>query len=337
MLRAFFALVVLTLILGACTQRMICPAYQSAFIYDKDELRKRFSYFEDDSTPKVLTASKNKFLIAETPSYKKKIRSMQTVPMKPVNVVLPDSLVEGYQEGEDGIVPGAELDLAARSVIDSIYIEDVERDSLAVEEDSVYMITKDKEIRVLKYNTPDSLKYDPATGRYVRETPKYVVTQVKFNVEQDNYMWYLRDYLVLPDVRISKMGGGAEKSGDGKASKKNEKKGFFGFFKNIFKKKKKDVTADSTALQAPVQPSEDDFDYVDEDEQLQLQQKAQQQKEPEKKGGFLKRNKKADSASTSEPKPEKKKKEKKPKKEKVNDDSSQEEEQPAEGDDEDGF
>src|SRR6187402_1400284 len=103
MLRAFFALVVLTLILGACTQRMICPAYQSAFIYDQDELRKKFSYFEDDSTPKVFTASKNKYLIAETPSYKKKIRSMQTVAMKPVNVNLPDSLKEGI-EGEDGVV-----------------------------------------------------------------------------------------------------------------------------------------------------------------------------------------------------------------------------------------
>jgi hypothetical protein len=331
MQRAFFALVVLTLILGACTQRMICPAYQSAFIYDKDELRKRFSYFEDDSTPKVLTASKNKFLIAETPSYRKKIRTMQTVPMKPVNVVLPDSLVEGYQEGEDGIVPGAELDLAARSVVDSIYIEDIERDSLAEEEDSVYMITKDKEIRVLKYNTPDSLKYDPATGKYLRETPKYVVTNVKFNVEQDNYMWYLRDYLVLPDVRIAKMGGGAENSAGGKTSKKKEKKGFF---RNIFKKKKKDA-ADTTAVQGPIQPSEDDFDYVDEDEQLQAQQKAQQQKEPEKKGGFLRRNKKADDAS--EPKPEKKKKEKKPKKEKVEDDASTEEEKPAEEEDEDGF
>lgn len=316
---------------------MICPAYQSAFIYDKEELRKRFSYFEDDSTPKVLTASKNKYLVAETPSYKKKIRTMQTVPMKPVNVMLPDSLMEGYEEGEDGVVPGAELDLAARSVVDSIYIEDVERDTLATEEDSVYMISKDKEIRVLKYDAPDSLIYDPATGKYVRETPKYVVTEVKFNVEQDNYMWYLRDYLVLPDVRIAKMGGGGEKSGDGKASKKKEKKGFFGFFKNIFKKKKKDAAADSTAVQAPVQPAEDEFDYVDEDEQLQAQQKAQQQKEPEKKkGGFLKKKKKTDDASASEPKPEKKKKEKKPRKEKTKDDVPPEEEKPAE-EDEDGF
>ena len=334
MVRAFFALVVLTLLLGACTQRMICPAYQSAFIYDQDELRKRFSYFEDDSTPKVLTASKNKYLIAETPSYRKKIRTMQTVPMKPVNVNLPDSLKEGL-EGEDGVIPGAELDLAARSVVDSIYIEDVEPDTLAAEEDSVYMISKDKEVRVLKYNYPDSLKFDPATGKYVRETPKYVVTEVKFNVEQDNYMWYLRDYLVLPDVRLAKMGGG-EKSGDGKASKK-EKKGFFGFFKNLFgKNKKKDAAVDSTAIKAPVQPDEDDFDYVDEDEQLKAQQPQQPQPE-EKKGGFLKKkkNKPADDTAPTEEKPAKKKKQKKVKEKK--EEVPPEEEKPAEEEDDDGF
>ncbi|HEY3405255.1 MAG TPA: hypothetical protein VGK59_17845 [Ohtaekwangia sp.] len=339
MVRAFFALVVLTLLLGACTQRMICPAYQSAFIYDQDELRKRFSYFEDDSTPKILTASKNKYLIAETPSYKKKIRMMQTVPMKPVNVNLPDSLKEGI-EGEDGVIPGAELDLAARSVIDSIYIEDVEQDTLAADEDSVYMISKDKELRLLKYNFPDSLVYDPATGKYVRETPKYVVTEVRFNVEQDNYMWYLRDYLVLPDVRLAKMGGGGEKSGDGKVSGKKEKKGFFGFFKNLFKKKDKEAAADSTAAPVQAQPDEEEFDYVDEDEQLKAQQ-PQQQQEPEKKGGLFKKkkDKSADDAAPSEEKPAKKKKEKKVKKVKTKpeDEPATEEEQPAEEEDDDGF
>jgi len=335
MLRAFFALVVLTLILGACTQRMICPAYQSAFIYDQDALRKKFSYFEDDSTPKMLTASKNKYLIAETPSYRKKIRSMQTVAMKPVNVNLPDSLKEGM-EGEDGVVPGAELDLAARSVVDSIYIEDVEQDTTAAEEDSVYMISKDKEVRLLKYDFPDSLVYDPATGKYVRETPKYLVTEVRFNVEQDNYMWYLRDYLVLPDVRLAKMGGGGEKSGDGKTTGKKKKKGFFGFFKNLFNKKDKGTVTDTTNVQ-PAQPTEEEFDYVDEDEQLQAQQAQQPQQESEQKKGFLKKkkDKSADDASTSEAKPAKKKKEKKvkPKKE----DAPAEEEAPKEEEDDDGF
>src|SRR5690349_4464682 len=193
MIRAFFVLISASLIFCACTQRMICPAYQSAFIYDQDQLRKKFSYFEDDSTPKVYTASKNKYLVAEDQSYRKRLRGIQTVPMKPVNVTVPDSLLPGYVEGmeegiangEDGVVPGAEMDMAARSVIDSTYIVDVPRDSAKTEEDSVYMISKDKEVRVLKYDFPDSLVFDPATGKYVAETPKYYVKEVKFNVEQD--------------------------------------------------------------------------------------------------------------------------------------------------------
>jgi hypothetical protein len=315
MLRAFFVLSCAILLLSACTQRVICPAYQSAFIYDKNELRKKFSYFQEDSTPKVFTASKNKYLIAEQTSYRKKIRSMQTVEMKPVYVNVPDSLKPDFgMDGEDGVVPGAELDLAARSVIDSIYIEDVERDTAATAEDSVYVITKDKEIRVLKYDFPDSLIYDPATGRYVPKTPRYIVTEVTFNVEQDNYMWYLRDYLVLPDVRLAKLGQAEQKA---EAAKK-EKKGFFGFFKNIFKKKKKEAPADSTAVPAVPEQKDDDFDYVDEDEQ---QKAVVQEEQPKKKGlfSFLKKKPKTstDGATTpAEEKPAKKKKEKKAKKKK---------------------
>ena len=67
--------------LGSCTQKMICPAYQSSFIYDKEALRKKFSYFKEDSTPKMYTASRNKYLIGVPVSYKKKVRSLQTVEM----------------------------------------------------------------------------------------------------------------------------------------------------------------------------------------------------------------------------------------------------------------
>jgi hypothetical protein len=335
MLRAFFVFVCACLLLSACTQRMICPAYQSAFIYDKNELRKKFSYFQEDSTPKVYTASKNKYLIAEHTSYRKKIRSMHTVEMKPVYVTLPDSLnPEAGMDGEDGVVPGAELDLAARSVIDSIYIEDVERDTAAVEEDSVYMISKDKEVRVLKYDFPDSLIYDPATGKYVPKTPRYIVTEVTFNVEQDNYMWYLRDYLVLPDVRLAKMGQSEQKA---EAAKK--KKGFFGFFKNLFKKKKKEEPADSTSQQVVPEPKADDFDYVDEDEQQKPV--VTEETQPEKKGLFRRKKKKsteepANDAATEE-KPAKKKKEKKSKKKKKDEPAQEEPVEEEKKDDDDGF
>lgn len=232
MKRAITLLFVSLIALGACTQRMICPAYQSAFIYDKEALRKKFSYFQDDTTPKVLMASKNKYLIATPTTYQKKVRSLQTVEMKPVYPVVPDSL-------RDDFVPLADLDSAARSVIDSTYIVDVNQkaDTTETAEDSVYVITKDKEVRLLKYN-PDSLKYK--------------VVEVRLNVDQDNYMWYLRNHLILPDVKIAKMQSQA------KANPKKEKKGFF---RNLFKRKKKE-TPDSTLLTTPVR-DENDFDYID--------------------------------------------------------------------------
>lgn len=309
MARPFFAFLSLSLLLSACTQRLICPAFQSAYIYDQEELRKKFSYFQEDSTPKILTASKTKYLIAEPVSYRKKLRSMQTVAMKDVNPVLPDSMKIGEEGlmGEDGVVPGAELDLAARSVIDSTYIVDVPQDTTQAAGDSVYVISKDKEIRLLKYNRPDSAVYDETSGRYVAKTPKYEVADIRFNVEQDNYMWYLRRNLVLPDVRLSQAAQAEQK----KEIKKKEKKGFF---KNLFKRKKKEPV-DSAAITTP--KPKDDFDYIDENEQGQPQEQVQE--EPQKKKGMFSFLKKKEQPAETTPegdqpvKEKKKKKEKKPK------------------------
>jgi hypothetical protein len=289
---------------------LICPAYQSAYIYDQEELRKKFSYFQEDSTPKMLTASKTKYLIAEPVSYRKKMRSMQTVVMKDVNPVLPDSMKLGEEgiAGEDGVVPGAELDLAARSVIDSTYIVDVPQDTTEAVGDSVYVISKDKEVRLLKYNRPDSVSYDETTGRYVPKTPKYAVADVRFNVEQDNYMWYLRKNIILPDVRLS-----AKMAQEQEKAEKKKKKG--GFFKNLFKRKKKEAV-DSTEIIIPPKPK-DDFDYIDDDEQAPQEQV---QEEPQKKKGmfsFLKKKEKTVETAPEEQKPVKEKRKKKEKKPKV--------------------
>jgi hypothetical protein len=244
--------------LGACTQRSICPAFQSAYIYDKEALRKKFSYFLNDSTPKVFTASKTKYLIAEPTPYRKKVRSLQTVAMKPVPVVVPDSLLN-----KDS-VSVADLDRAARSIIDSTMVVDVQPPPTAEAstDDSVYMITKDRELRLLKYNGADSLEYDSAEGKYVAQKPEYYVKNVGLNIEQDNYMWYLRDYLVLPDVRLAKMQHSADNKAKAVSEKKakKEKKGLKGFFKNLFRKK--DKAADSTT--APPPPKEE-FDFINVD------------------------------------------------------------------------
>jgi hypothetical protein len=231
---------------------MVCPAYQSAFIYDQDELRKKFSYFQEDSTPKMFAASKTKYLIAEPTPYRKKIRSIQTVAAKKIFVAVPDS-ISGV--GQDSVIT-ADLDKAARSVLDTIMVIDLPaEDTVQVEEDSTYVITKDKEIRILKYNMPDSLKYDEIAQKYVPEKPKYYVDEVGFNTEQDNYMWYMRHSLILPDVRLAKMQAG----GEAKEGKKKEKQGFLGFFKNLFKKKDKhDIDSAELAI-----PPKEEFDYVD--------------------------------------------------------------------------
>jgi len=304
MTRAFIVFVGLCLLLGSCTQRLICPAYQSAFIYDKDQLRKKFSYFQEDSTPKVYTASKNRYLVAEPTSYRTKLRSMQTVKMKPVPVVVPDSL-----SGKEDSVSMEDLNRAALSIRDSIVIADVPKDTLAEAPlDSIYVITKDKELRLLKYNTPDSLKYDSATQKYVPEVPKYYVADVRYNMEQDSYMWYLRDNLVLPDVRLAKMAqaeGGKGKEGSEKSSGK--KKGLRGFFKNLFKKKKNEEV-DSTTLKAP--PKEE-FDFIDEADTVSQAEVPQPGQEKKAKKGLFGGKKKADKP----PKQKKPKKEKKSKKE----------------------
>ena len=62
----------------------------------------------------------------------------------------------------------------------------------------------------------------------------------KFNVDQDNYMWYFRNILVLPDVRIAMDEGKASEKST-KATKK-KKKGILGFFQSLFKKKNQKPT-----------------------------------------------------------------------------------------------
>ncbi|MEI9919751.1 MAG: hypothetical protein WDO14_13270 [Bacteroidota bacterium] len=202
MTRALTLIVGLVVLLAtsSCTQKMICPAYQSSFIYDKEALRKKFSYFKEDSTPKILTASKTKYLIAVPESYRKKMRGLKTVEMKPVYPVIPDSLK--LNKGED-------LILAERDVIDS---------AAAPQQDSVYAITKTKE---------------------------------KYNVDQDIYMWYFRDQLVLPDVRAAME---TQTENKAKAAKAEKKKGNF-FQKLMFWKKK--PAADSTAVEETVTTATD--------------------------------------------------------------------------------
>jgi hypothetical protein len=200
---------------------MICPAYQSAFIYDKPSQKEAFAYYNSNknqalevlaSNSKTLTLPPNdsswsnsivlpgpalpkekrnkrtRYLLLPEKTYKKALRALQTVQMKPV---YPKKQV-------DSVNIKQALDSAARSISDTLTTASTTGEGEdAEEQDSTYVISLEKE---------------------------------KFNVDQDNYMWYFRKILVLPDVRIA-----IEGANDEKIEAENGK----GFFKNLFRKKDK--------------------------------------------------------------------------------------------------
>ena len=269
-LRTYFGLVVSSLLLASCANKMICPAYQSSFIHDKETLRKKFSYFESDSVPKVYTASKTKYLIAVPESYRKRYRKMQTVEMKPIYPIMEDSTL-----AEDSIVTKSpldsllQLDSAGISGLDSLTRAKLDSAKLN-SEDSVYVISKAKE---------------------------------KFNIEQENYMWYFRKELILPDVRLSKIKETAkEESAEGQKQKK-------GFFRRLmfWKKDKKKVNADSLNIPPTNINSTDSLDFFALDSASTAKPVAPQTEQPKKKGlGIFKKKGKKEPGDNPAKQPAKK-------------------------------
>ncbi len=223
----FFCAATLLIGMSACTQRLVCPAYQSSFIYDKAAQKEKFMYYNESTTsPREIMASngktftlpprdsswskssvmpgpslpyerkrkKGKYLLLPEKTYKKALRSLRTVEMKPV-----------YPKKQDSLDIASALDSAARSITDTL----------------TYSRTSD-------------------TTQQVREEYAITKTKEKYNMDQDIYMWYFRDLLVLPDVRAAMADEREAQSSKAKAEKKAKK----GFFRNLFKKKDK---SDSTA------------------------------------------------------------------------------------------
>lgn len=232
MIRALLLGVLVLLVMGSCTQRLICPAYQSSFIYDKPTAKEKFVYYNESTTqprevlasansktitlpprdstwkksdalpgpalPYVRRVKKDRYLLLPEKTYKQALKALRSVEMKPV-----------YPKKEtDSLDIAAELDSAARSISDTLTGDPAKP---KVAEDTAYAITKTKE---------------------------------KYNLDQDAYLWYFRDVLVLPDVRAAMMEEGEVRA----AKKKSDKKSKGGFFKNLFKRKDKKKQADSTTL-----------------------------------------------------------------------------------------
>lgn len=236
MIRALFLGISILLVMGSCTQRLICPAYQSSFIYDKPTAKEKFVYYNESTTqprevlasansktitlpprdstwkksdalpgpalPHVRRVKKDRYLLLPEKTYKKVLKALRTVEMKPVYP----------KKQDDSLDIAAELDSAARSISDTARGEATKP---KVAEDSAYAITKTKE---------------------------------KYNLDQDAYLWYFRDVLVLPDVRAAMMEEGVVQAAKKKTTKK-AKGGFFGKVKNLFKKKeKKEKKTDSLSV-----------------------------------------------------------------------------------------
>jgi hypothetical protein len=272
MSKGFLVIVGLVLFAACSTQKKICPAYQSAFIFDQEAVRKKFSTFADDSTPKVYTASRNKFLIIPEESYRKKLKSLQTIEMKPVYTVLPDTSKskKGRGEGDFYKAPDNIEELLRTQTRDlepppdiPKEIDSVEVKTDSVEVDSSYQISKDREVRFYRYHW-DTLRRrtenlrgkrgEELSALYKRyqqsnDSAKYRVDNIRYSADQELYMWYLRDVLVLPDVRAAIEDEKRAKDTTRRVKNKQDtvkKVGFFKGLKGLFKKSPKDSTGKST-------------------------------------------------------------------------------------------
>jgi len=235
-------------LIGCNTQRVICPAYQSAFIFDKPTQKETFVFYnENKNQPREILASNNKtltlpardsswersvvmpgpslpperrvrkdrYLLLPKRTYRQALKALQTVSMKPV-----------YPKKEDDSLDIRKaLDSAARSVTDTMKATASSKPKES--EDSVYVISKEKE---------------------------------KFNLDQDNYMWYFRDILVLPDVRLAMNESKEESNVKGStATEKKSKQGFFKKLKGLFKKKPKQEI-DSTQVKSVAPDQFEEYD-----------------------------------------------------------------------------
>ncbi len=116
MKQALYLICILTVVLASsCAERHVCPAYASAFIYDKDVLKKQFSTFGEDSLPKIVEVKKDQYLVGVRQPYKKKIRVMNNIAMEEVYPVLDDSLAftgDALMLAEVDMLDSAALDSA---------------------------------------------------------------------------------------------------------------------------------------------------------------------------------------------------------------------------------
>lgn len=243
--RVLYFYVIILLILGSCnTQRVVCPAYQSAFIFDKPTQKQKFSYYNESATSpkeimalaggKVITLPPRDSLWGKDQKYGTPNSSQYVMPgpalpqarrvkmdkylllpkktyKKAMRALQTVEMKQVLPKKADSVDIEALLDSAARSITDTLTV-DASKPKPKEEVDSVYTITKTKE---------------------------------KYNLDQDAYMWYFRDILVLPDVRAAMQEN--KTATDQRKPKDGARKE--GFFKKLFGKKDKPKAAVADSLQ----------------------------------------------------------------------------------------
>src|SRR5690606_2976958 len=83
--RALAYFLIASFCLSSCQSKMICPAFQSAFIYNDSTRAQLFAYFDHDSLPsQTVYSSKTKYGIIEKVKRKKRVSQMRVVKMEKV-------------------------------------------------------------------------------------------------------------------------------------------------------------------------------------------------------------------------------------------------------------
>ncbi|MGJ3234944.1 hypothetical protein [Marivirga sp.] len=220
MLKHFHIYIIVLLVFTACKDKMVCAAFQSSYILDEEEQKKRFSLFEGDSL--VLTAS------ASTSNYKTNIYGISEKKY-------------GYWK-EQALLKVKQKEVYSKEV-DSL---------LDVRKKGVPEMAEGGDIKEKSPFTPELDSAQRAQGADAWDNTK----RFKYNVDFVNYMLLVGND-VLKEQAVQRDSAKArterEEVTQASDSTSNEKKGFFG---RIFGNKNKDASKEETEEQESEPESE---------------------------------------------------------------------------------
>ncbi len=256
------------LFLSSCVQQKICPAYQSAFIYDKEHQKRQFSYFVEsdldtlvpkgkvigtrntgrpryktyigqDDDPHYLTVSRDNRLLIAPRTFKERLKRLESVPLERIYPVLADSLLMSDEALAVALERGDSL--AADSLMAAATGYDWRNENFNIEMINYLMIFD----KVLVY--PEERAWMEEEAARKKEASK---TEKK--------SFFKRIFPFLDKKKKDE----DEVAGEEEAPK--EKKGFFSFLKRKDKppkeKKSKDTTEDDDDPLPPEKPQDDEVD-----------------------------------------------------------------------------